>query len=122
MKMIEIQDEAPLEKPMRLDKIRKFDWNQAVDIIRRMELRNAVGAIAEDYKFTAARILEDGEIAKAPWSRCFATDWGTPCLYDEINDIAYECWTELKDDEDFIFAAVTEWWPESAKQKLLRFI
>jgi len=122
MKEIQIKSHAPDEKPMKLGKIRKFDWDKAVSIIQQLELRDAVGALAEDYTFSAAKILESGEPANAPWSRCFASDWATPCLYDETHDIAYECWTELKDGEDFIFVAVTEWWPESAKRKLETFI
>ena len=122
MKEIQIKSYAPDEKPMKLGKTRKFDWDKAVDIIQKKKLSNAVAALAEDYMWSSARILDGGEVTEMPWMHFFASDWATPCLYDEIHDVAYECWTELKDGEDFLTIATEEWWPELAKRKLETFI
>ena len=122
MKTIQIQDYAPDVPAGSWGVPLKFDWDKAVEIIQKKKLHNAIAALAEDYKWSAARILDGGEVTEMPWMHFLASEWATPCLYDEIHDIAYECWTPLKPGEDFLTAATEEWWPESAKRKLLTFI
>lgn len=122
MKTIKIQKYAPDIFEDKWAVPIKFDWDKAVDIIKKKKLYNAVAALAEDYMWTSARILNDGQVTEMPWMHFFASKWATPCLYDEINNIAYECWTELKPEEDLLTVATEEWWPDSAKQKLETFI
>lgn len=122
MKTIKIQKYAPDNPTGSWGTPIKFDWDKAVNIIRKKKLNSAVAALAEDYMWSAGRILDGGEVTEMPWMHFFASDWATPCLYDEIHDVAYECWTELKDGEDFLTIATEEWWPESAKRKLETFI
>ena len=122
MKTIEIQKYASDVPAGSWASPIKFDWDKAVDIIQKKKLNSAVAALAEDYKWSAARILDGGQVTEMPWMHFFASQRATPCLYDEIHDIAYECWIPLKPGEDFLTAATEEWWPESAKRKLETFI
>ena len=52
-----------------------------------------------------------------PYGYCLASRWATPCLYDEDEDIAYECYYEVYDFDWDKHAKA--WWPD---ETMVRYI
>lgn len=101
-----------LGKPFKV-----FDFKYAVKLCRRHNIINAYAGLAEDWLYTKAPILQDGEICEIydnfPYDFCIVSIWATPCLYDVDNDIAYECYYE----NDELVNSYDIWWPEDIKEK-----
>ena len=94
-------------------KPRTLDWDKVVDILIDEDIYSAYVGLAEDFHHTQGHLLHDYEPMLEPGNQTFGTHltsmWATPCVYDDVRNVAYECHRELKDDEDVIKTAKS-WW------------
>ena len=97
-----------------------LDWDKAVDIIVGKDISNAHVGLAEDFFHTQGQATRD--YVPVPvghnmtFGVCLASKWATPCVYDEMNDIAYECYYEIPSDEKVV-DLMKVWWPEESLKK-----
>lgn len=94
-----------------------FDWDSAAKFLKENGIKNAWAGLAEDWSYTAGRILEDGEIPESSYT-FLSSLWATPVieyqLPGENGDLTeQECM--------FVEQADSEWdsgtfWPESARK------
>lgn len=98
-----------------------LNWEYAVDLCVEYDIFNAYVGLAEDWKFTCAQMIEDGEPCihgiNIPYGYCLASQWATPCLYDEDGDVAYECYYQQNNINWDIH--VKSWWPDNT---MMRYI
>ncbi len=103
-----------LGKPFKV-----FDFKYAIKLCRRHNIKNAWVGLAEDWFYTKAQMLQDGEICEIydnfPYDFCIVSIWATPCLYDADADIAYTCYYE----QDDMVNSYDIWWPEELREKYL---
>lgn len=95
----------------RGQRIKRFDFNKAVDIIIEQKLIDVSAGLQSDLEYTEGQILRDGKPVDE--GAYLGSNWATPVLitnYDEI-----ECWSY----EDEMPGSGHEW-PESAKEKLAK--
>lgn len=98
-----------------------LDWEQAVNLCIEYDIYNAYVGLAEDWNATCAQMIKNGEPCpygiNIPYGYCLASQWATPCLYDEDIDIAYECYyKQNKIDWD---THAKGWWPD---ETIMRYI
>ena len=105
-----------LNKPFKV-----LDWEQMVDLCIEYDILNAFVGLAEDWIATCAMAIEYGVPydygINIPYGYCLASRWATPCLYDDDNTIAYECYYETY---NFNWDKHAKgWWPNDTKERYI---
>lgn len=98
------------------EEIRVFDWDSAAAYIVKNNIKNASAGLLEDWFWTGADILVNGEIVEDLFKPYCASTWATPALYfyDGKNSHYIPFW-KFGDETDY---DESTYWPETARKIL----
>lgn len=97
-----------------------LDWDKVVDILIDKDIYSAYVGLAEDFFHTKGHLIDDYEPItegyNSTYGICMSSMWATPCVYDDVRGVAYECYRELDDDES-ASESMSYWWYGDSLEK-----
>lgn len=97
-----------------------LDWDKLVDILIDKDIYSAYVGLAEDFYHTKGHLIHDYEPIEEGYNStygiCMSSMWATPCVYDDVRNVAYECYRELRDDET-TNESMSYWWYGDSLQR-----